>query len=339
MVVVTGAAGHLGAALVRALLADEQPVRALVHRDQRALAGLDVTLMRGDVRDVAALTHAFAGAEVVYHTAAHISLSFTDWTDLQAINVLGTRHVVQACQAAGVRRLVHVSSIGALVDTPLQQPVDEQRPLVRTKRPFPYSYAKALAEREVQHGIATGLDAVIVRPTAILGPYDYRVGSTTQLVVRSATGQMPVTLAGGFDYVDARDVARGAIAAAQVAPRGASYNLSGHWMSLLDVATRVAAATGATPPRGTLPHWLAYPIAMVGELRARVTGVPPQLTRPALHMVRGNRQISHVRATEELGYRPRPLDDTIIDTVRWFESMGVLASARRSAPSLREEQS
>jgi dihydroflavonol-4-reductase len=332
MIVVTGAAGHLGAALVRALLAEGRSVRALVRSERRALVGLDVELVEGDLRDAASLRRAFAGAEVVYHAAAQISLGGRDWAALAAINVQGTRHVIEACLHAGVRRLVHVSSIGALMDTPRSRPVDERNELVRTARPFPYGYAKALAEREVRQGIAAGLDAVIVRPTAILGPYDYRVGSTTQLIVRAATGQLPVAIPGGFDFVDVRDVAAAALRAAATSPCGADYLLGGEWAASVDVARRVAALTGAPPPRGMLPMWAAHGLALAGETWGQLTGSTPQLNRAVLATVTSNPLVSHERAGRELGYTPRSLDITIADTVAWFQEAGILP--RRAVPRL-----
>jgi dihydroflavonol-4-reductase len=247
--------------------------------------------------------------------------------------VQGTKHVVQACLGAGARRLVHVSSIGALVHTPLDRPVDEGNALVSSIGRYPYGYAKALAEREVRQGIAAGLDAVIVRPTVILGPYDFRVGSSNQLIVGAAAGQIPVALPGGCDFVDVRDVAAGALRAAEVAPCGADYMLGGEWATTLDVARRVAALTGATPPKGTLPIWAARGMALAGDLRAQLSGAKPQLTSAALAAVSGNRQISHARATRELGYSPRGLDATLADTVAWLQEQGVLP--RQSATHTR----
>ena len=175
--VVTGASGHVGANLVRALLARGQRVRALIHRDQRGLAGLDVERIEGDVGDLGSLQRAFAGADTVYHAAGMISLLRTEWRELQATNILGTRHVVEACRLAGVRRLVHFSSIHALVQEPLDVPVDESRPLVCAvdgRRCPPYDRSKAVGELEIQEGLARGLDAIILHPTAIIGPYDFK---------------------------------------------------------------------------------------------------------------------------------------------------------------------
>ena len=173
-VVITGAAGHIGANLVRALISQGRHTRCLVHVNSRAIDGLATEMVQGDVRDLDSLCRAFQGAEVVYHLAACISLSMNDWPVLESVNVTGTRNVVEACLRTGVRRLVHFSSIHALVQEPLSIPVDESRPLVGSRRYPPYDRSKAAAEIIVRRGIEQGLDAVIIYPTAIIGPYDYQ---------------------------------------------------------------------------------------------------------------------------------------------------------------------
>ena len=129
-VLVTGAAGHLGANLVRALLAQGRSVRALVYRDRRALEGLELEIFQGDVSNPASMEEACAGCEIVYHLAVFISLRDEDWPRMKAINVEGTRNVVEACLKQGVRRLVHVSSVHALQNEPMDQAIDEMRQLV-----------------------------------------------------------------------------------------------------------------------------------------------------------------------------------------------------------------
>ena len=173
-VVVTGATGHIGANLIRTLLAQGRPVRAMLHKDRRATEGLGVDIVEGDICDLNSLYKAFDGAEVVYHLAAHISLLMNDWSRLESVNIIGTRNVVEACLANGVRRLVHCSSIHAHVQQPLDVPMDESRPLVNSVKHVPYDRSKAAGEREVQKGIEKGLNAVIVNPTGVVGPYDYK---------------------------------------------------------------------------------------------------------------------------------------------------------------------
>jgi dihydroflavonol-4-reductase len=166
--VVTGANGHVGANLIRALLAQGRAVRALVHTNRQAIESLSVGMVRGDLCDLPSLCEAFKGAEVVYHLAGHISISTDDWPLCQSINVMGTRNVVEACLRCGVRRLVHFSSIHAFEQEPLDVQLDESRRLVEWRHGLPYDCSKAAGEKEVRRGIERGLDAVIVNPTAII---------------------------------------------------------------------------------------------------------------------------------------------------------------------------
>jgi len=342
VVVVTGAAGHLGATLVRALRARGQEVRALVHHDRRALDGLDVEVACGDLADESSLRRVFAGADLVYHTAAYISLLSGEQQRLQEVNVLGARNVVEACLSSGVRRLVHVSSIEALEDEPLGVPVDESRPLVqsgvfaresadRTMGPAgdwsssPYAHSKAAGERQVREGIARGLDAVILYPTAIIGPHDYREGFPNAGLLAICEGRLWALVEGGFNWVDVRDVAEGALRAAEQAPAGASYILSGHWASLCDLAELAREITGVPVPRLVFPLWAARIGAPFVVAACQLAGRRPLYTSEALKPLGRNRDISHRRATRELGYQPRPLRETIVDTLQWCECRGVLA--------------
>ncbi len=318
-VAVTGATGHVGANLVRALLAQGRSVRALDLQDGQALDGLDVELIEVDVRDPDVLRRAVDGAEVVYHLASHISLLMNEWPLLQSINVIGVRNVVDACLSCGVRRLVHFSSIHALTQEPLHVPIDESRPLVESRRYPPYDRSKAAGEREVCKGIERGLNAVIVNPTGILGPHDYGPSHFGEALLGLAHRRLPVLVAGGFDWVDVRDVVDGAIRAEERAPSGAKYILSGQWVSMRDVAAMVAEITGVPPPRFLCPMWLARVSAPLATGLARLRGKRPLYSGVSLSALRGNRNISHDRASRELDYHARPFRQTLVDTLRWFE--------------------
>jgi dihydroflavonol-4-reductase len=323
-VVVTGAGGHVGANLVRALVAQKRPTRCLVHVHNQGLTGLGVELVEGDVRDPDSLLRAFAGAEVVYHLAACISLAMGDWPQLEAVNVTGTRNVVEACRRAGVRRLVHFSSIHALEQEPLTTPVDESRPLVKSRRCPPYDRSKAAGEKEVRLAIENGLDAVIIYPTAIIGPNDYQLSFFGEALLLMARHRLPTLVTSGFDWVDVRDVVAGAMLAEKNAPAGTRYLLSGHWVSMCDIAAIMAEITGVPAPRLVCPLWLArLGVPFVG-IASRLNGQRPLYTGASLRALRSNRHISHDRATRELGYQPRLFRETLVDTLRWYEENGQL---------------
>jgi dihydroflavonol-4-reductase len=325
MIVVTGAAGHVGANLVRALVAQGRPVRAIVHLDRQALEGLDIEVASADILDPASLLEAFKGAEVVYHLAARIAIANEPWSLLEAINIVGTRNVVEACLSCGVRRLVHFSSIHTLADSANGGPVDESSPLVESRRYPPYDRSKAAAEGEIGRGIARGLDAVIISPTAIIGPYDYKPSHFGEALLRLANGQLPALVGGGFNWVDARDVVQGAMRAEEKAPSGAKYILSGHWISLRDLAGMTEKLTGVSAPRSICPIWLARVGAPFISTFDRLARRRPLYTSTSLKALESHRQISCRRATRELDYHPRPFSQTLIDTLRWFEAAGKLS--------------
>jgi len=324
MIVVTGAAGHVGANLVPALLAQGRNVRVLVHADRRAFQGLDVEVVRGDIRDPESLVSAFKNAEVVYHLAARISIFQHDWPLLEVVNVAGTRNVVEACLRCGVRRLVHFSTIHSIAQTNADGPVDESNSLVESRRYPAYDRSKAAAEREVRQGIEKGLGAVIISPTGIIGPNDYKPSHFGDALLRLANGRLPSLVGGGFDWVDVRDVIQGVMRAEEQAPAGAKYILSGHWVSLREVAGLVAQITGVPAPGFVCPLWLARVGAPFITAFDRLAGRRPLYTSASLQALRDNRNISHQKATGELDYHPRPFKETLIDTLRWFEENGRL---------------
>ena len=318
--VVTGAAGHVGANLVRALLDRGQNVRALVHHDMRALEGLDVETVHGDVTALDSLRNAFEGADVVYHAAAHISITLREWQRLEAVNIFGTANVVEACLRCGVRRLVHFSSIEALVSEPNHTPVDESRPLVNSLDCPPYARSKAAGERLVRQGLSRGLDAVTLYPTAMLGPHDYRVGFPNSGLLTLCRGEWPALIDGGFDWVDVRDVVQGALQAAVAAQAGGRYILSGHWASLRDLAELAEEITGTGVPSLIAPTWLARLGAPIVAALSRFSGRRPLYTSAALYALGGNPRITHRLAAQDLGYLPRSLKETVTDTLEWFRT-------------------
>ena len=321
-VAITGGSGHVGGNLARALIAEGHEVRALARKDRRALDGLDLTVVAGDVLDPASLVRAVEGVEVVYHAAARISLKHDDPVATR-INTEGARNVVEACLAAGVRRLVHFSSIHACSPNPPDQPIDEARPLFDDS-PLAYDRSKAAGEGEVRAGIERGLDAVIVVPTAVIGPNDFKPSRMGRLVVDVCKRRLPATVEGGFNWVDVRDVAAGALAAAARGRRGERYLLGGEYLSLHALACQVAACCGVRSPWFCSPSWLAKLGVPFASLYAAMTGKEPLFNAASVDIVRHHGLVSHEKAARELGYSPRPLRETIADTVAWFRERGAI---------------
>ena len=317
LAVVTGASGHIGANLVRGLLAQGRPVRALIHSQTRAVDGLPVQVARADLRDRASLVPAFAGADCVYHLAAKVSAGWAPAAVVREINVVGTGNVVEACVAAGVRRLVHLSSVQALVPGP--NAVDESCRLVEARDGRgAYDLAKAEAERLVLVAGARGLDAVILNPTAVIGPFDFQSSPMGEVLLSLAHGRLPALIAGAeCDFVDVRDVAAAALAAESQGRCGERYLLSGTRLSLVELARLWAIATGRSAPRFAVPMRLASLAAPFAASWARLRRRRPLFTSESLRVLRNQRPVSRGKAEAELAYRPRPIEETLRDTYSW----------------------
>jgi dihydroflavonol-4-reductase len=324
-VAITGASGHMGSNLVRAFLKQNVTVRAMINSNRDPLKGLDVEVVQTDIRTPYKVLEAFKDVDIVYHLAAVISLSMDGWPSIEAVNVTGTRNVVNACLKCGVRRLVHFSSIHAIEQTPLNTPVDEKTPLIDSPNCPPYDRSKAAAEREVRQGIEEGLDAIILNPTAVIGPNDYQPSHLGAVLLALAQGKMPALVEGGFNWVDARDVAQAALKAGAKGPTGAKYILSGHYASVVELATLVESITGVPRPRMIFPVWLARTGAPIVATFNQITKNRPLYTSVSIRALSNcNPIISHERATKELDYHPRPLKETVTDTLDWFQEAGML---------------
>lgn len=322
---VTGATGHIGVNLVRELLREGRKVRAFARNGAHCLDGLDVEVVRGDVRDAEAVRKAAQGAETVFHLAAHISIIRGEAQTVRECNTLGPKNVVRACLDAGVKRLVHFSSIHALSVLPRDGVVDETRALTHDAEGVPdYDCSKALGEREIAVGLERGLDVVTVNPTGVIGPFDHRPSAMGAVLLDMYHRRLPSLVNGGFNWVDVRDVVAGALAAEARGRKGERYLLAGHWVAVPELAKMVHEVTGKRPPFFVCPMWLARSAAPFAEMYAKALTRQPLFTSAALHALRNHRHISHKKATDELGYSPRPTRETIADTFAWFREAKVI---------------
>jgi dihydroflavonol-4-reductase len=187
-----------------------------------------------------------------------------------------------------------------------------------------YDRTKAEGQRRVLAAVERGLDAVILNPTAVVGPHDFGPSSVGEAILSLARGRLPALINGGFDWVDVRDVTRGALAAERQGLRGQSYILSGHRCEMPELARMIERVTGVKAPGFISPVWLARAGAPFVGLAGKIAGKRPLYTAESLYAIRHHRIITSQKAARELGYRVRPLSETIQDTIQWFEDTGRL---------------
>jgi dihydroflavonol-4-reductase len=287
-----------------------------------SLRGLDIELLSGSVLDRADVERAVQGADVVYHLAAKIDLRPKKDPMMVPINVEGTRNVVEACLSRGIR-LVHTSSHHAVRREPLDQPLTEDRPLALDEK-CEYHRSKAIGETVVLGGCERGLDAVIVNPGSMIGPYDFEPSLIGAALIDMYFGRVPVLLDLLSDYVDVRDVADGMMAAAAKGRRGERYFLTGDVVPIMEMVSIYGELTGAKVPTRALPLWFGWvllPFALAGS---SITKKDPFITADMLRASVSNAVVSHDKAARELGYSIRPLRESLADAVRWYRERGWL---------------
>jgi dihydroflavonol-4-reductase len=327
---VTGAAGFVGANLVRALLAGGWRVRALVRGEAPALAGLGAELVRGDLF-APHLADAMRGSDVVFHLAAAYSLWRRDRAALARTNVEGTRNVLAAARAAGVPRTVHTSSVAAIGVRPDGAPADETYQSPPERLIGAYKRSKYFGELEARRAFAAGQDVVIVNPATPVGPWDAKPTPSGEIVVRFLNRRMPAYVDTGLNLIDVRDVAAGHVLAYERGTAGQRYILGNENLTLRAVLERLAALSGLPAPRLRLPHAVPLAYAALGELVLARFGVAPDVSLESVRMARQRMYYDAQKAVRELSLPQSPVTRALADAVTWFRDHGYVARDSRPA--------
>jgi dihydroflavonol-4-reductase len=323
---VTGGTGLLGNNVVRLLLQQGEQVRVLARarNDSRPLAGLDVDFAHGDVRDAAAVARAIEGMDAVVHCAGYVHIGWTHEADHREVNVGGTENVATAAREQRVR-MVHVSSVNALGLGSLQNPADEESALPGII-PCPYVTTKREAEQRVQAEVERGLSAVIVHPSYMLGPWDWKPTSGQMLLECAKMAPFPPI--GACSLADARDVAAGILAAARSSYVARKFILGGHNLTYRELFQRFADLGGAIGPIFPAGPVVRAIGSFGGDLRGRITGHEPGVNSASIELSKQEHCFSSLRAETELGYKIRPLDEIIQSAWEWFVENGYVSRSR-----------
>lgn len=323
-VLITGATGFVGSAVLRALDGRGLNLRALKRASSPMtnLEGVAAEIAVGDMTDPAAMAGAMAGARFVFHVAADYRLWAADPAEIMRANLEGTLAVMTAALEAGVEKIVYTSSVATLRAD--REAVDEAAPLADGEGIGVYKQSKVAAERAVERMIADGLPAVIVLPSTPIGPRDIKPTPTGRILVEAAQGRIPAFIDTGLNLVHVDDVATGHLLALERGAVGERYILGGQDASLRTLLADIAALTGRKAPTIGVPRLPLYPLAFAAEALARVTGREPFVTRDALDMAAHRMFFSSAKAQRELGYCARPYQKAIADALIWFRGAGYI---------------
>jgi len=327
MILITGASGFVGAAVVRQLLQAGHAVRAFIRPTSAHtnLAGLPVEIVQGDLREPDSLMRAMAGIRFVFHVAADYRLWARHPQEIVRTNVEGTRALMEAALRAGVERIVYTSSVATLKARPDGAPSDETFPLDPAAAVGAYKYSKVVAERLVETMVEERkLPAVIVNPSTPIGPRDVRPTPTGRIIVEAAAGRMPAYVDTGLNLVHVDDVATGHLLALEKGRIGERYIVGGQDVLLGDMLAEIARLTGRSPPKLRLPRRLIFPIAYAAETLAFLTDREPFVTITGLRLAKDRMFFTSAKAERVFGYRPRPYGEAVAEAIAWFRQHGYL---------------
>ena len=323
---ITGGSGHVGANLVRELSSRGYEVRCIdFDNDHRAFEGFNVELVKGNITDISTLDNAFKDVEVVFHTAAVISLDRKDKDLIRSVNVGGTENVCEMSLRHGVKKLIHFSSVDAFVREPLEDPLYENRSLVTDPNAVPYDLSKADAQRIVLKYCDKGLNASIIHPSGIFGPNDFKPSLFGQEFINIANGKRPYSINVGYDYVDVRDLCKTSVDCIDKGEIKQNYIVGGNYMDFVYMSEVMSEILNKKLIRSTLPFGFIYMSLPGSYISSLIKKTPRAITMDSIHTIKvQNKTIPSSLSREKLNHNPRPVEETIQDTIEFFQKRGLI---------------
>ncbi|MBP9675784.1 MAG: NAD-dependent epimerase/dehydratase family protein [Anaerolineaceae bacterium] len=322
MNLVTGATGHIGNVLVKELTQRGESVRVLIlpGEDLTPINDVNVEIVYGDILDPECLVEAFKDIDTVFHLAGLISIVEGEDLTVRAVNVEGTRNMIHAAMHGNVKKFIYTSSIHAFKRTQTGIVIDESIPIDPKLNIGAYDRSKAEATLLVQEYVKKGLPAVIVCPTGVIGPYDYKGSELGELMHGWMVNKVNYMIDGKYDFVDVRDVVQGMIQARDKGTIGQIYILSGQLLRVADLWELVKEILSVKSYLVHIPVKLARFATYFAELYYKISHAKPKLTKYSIDTLQTNAVISNSKARESLGYNPRPPKETVRDTVSWWNN-------------------
>lgn len=325
--IITGANGFLGNNIVRKLSEDKNnEVRALVLPEDNlnSLAGLNCEIYKGDVTKKDTLNKIFeikeTNAELyVIHCAAIVYIKSKYNPKVYEVNVNGTKNIIEKVLEQNAK-LVYVSSVHAISEKPNNEVITEIKDFAPDKVEGQYAKTKAEIAKYVLETVEKrGLNACIVHPSGIIGPYDFGNSHLTQLIIDFANGRLKACVKGGYDFADVRDVANGVINACYKGKSGECYILSNRYAEVKELLDIVSEIENIKKIKLILPMWIAKLTAPLSEIYYSILNQAPLYTKYSLYTLNSNSNFSNEKAKRELDYKNRELKETIKDTITWLK--------------------
>lgn len=327
-ILLTGATGFIGSAILRQLIQRGDNVRVLVrpNSNQQNLIGIDCEIFLGDLNDLGSIELAIKDCQVLIHVAADYRLWALNPNEITTTNVSGTRNVMTAAINANVERVVYTSSVATLGKIRDNIPANEDTPSSLSDMIGVYKKSKFLAEREVRRMIVNeSLPAIIVNPSAPIGPRDLKPTPTGQVIIKAANGEIPAYIKTGLNVVHVDDVARGHLLALEKGVIGERYILGGENLTFKEILELVSKCTNKAAPFFSIPPSVVLPIAYLVQAWASITkSSEPFVTVDGLQMAKQVMYYDSNKAELELGYRSRSAKEAIQDAIKWFGEHGYL---------------
>lgn len=321
--IITGAIGHLASTIIKYLKKEDCSIRGLIMPSEKANDEENLKYYKGDITKIDSLEEIFSDTDgyevVVIHAAGLISIASEVSPLIYDVNVNGTKNVASLCMKHSVKRMIYVSSVHAIPEAENIGVITEVKSFSKDKVEGAYARTKAEASQAVMDAIKNGLDAVIVHPSGIIGPYDEGNNHMVQLIKSYISNKLPAGVTGGYDFVDVRDVAMGCITAVDKGVKGECYILSNRYYPVRDIFELMRIVINGKK-KICLPLKLVMLVVPVFELAGKVTKTRPLFTRYSLYTLESNSRFSHDKATMVLGYSPRDLKVTIADTISWLRT-------------------
>ncbi len=326
---VTGASGFLGSHVAQQLVARGDRVRVLLRptSQPRAIEGLAVERVQGDLRDPASLARSLEGVRRVFHVAADYRLWARHPQEIYESNVTGTRNLLEAARRAGVEQFVYTSTV-ATIAVPRPELPNEGTSARLEEMIGHYKRSKFLAEQEARRAAAVGLPVIIVNPTTPVGPGDWKPTPTGRIILDFLNGRMPAYVDTGFNLVPVEDAAAGHLLAAERGRAGERYLLGGRNITFKETLDVLSSITGRPAPRLRLPHVVALAAGYADHVMSRVLGREPQIPLEGVRIARHKMFVDCSKAERELGFIAGSIERALERAVHWYEENDYVVGRR-----------